>query len=484
MRKAEIDHAWVECRNLNRSQLRLDSFKTLLKNGHDEVSITSRLTAFVGSNGAGKTRLLRSLYALFAGHQPNEEISLSIQQAAGFFRGSTFTVDSENAPPRDFAVEYFDISLDVHGMQQYFESQANLEELLTQYEPNVANTAQLGLYRHVCKRPYDRVSVLEIEGPARPMVADVADDEREELLLPFFQVEVSGVQYDNRSMGFGELCASYLIWKTNRMRRGTALLLDEPDSHLSPQSRRALSDALVFLAKERELWIGFTTHSLELLEAMQDREIFLISTDELQSTPRISSAVTRRDAIRVLGLATQRRLLIVVEDVDALEAVWFMINRWGRDIASSIDVQVVSGGANAVVAFIGSFPASARAFRAIAILDGDKREEFGNIPNIHFLPSNRDPIDSAITIIRADCTEFANRLGVDRSELNRSLHMIWHVDHHDFLMRLVEQHDLQAKTVPDVRAALIHAWMAENSISQQACNFVSGPLVEIVNSIP
>ncbi|MHB9839974.1 AAA family ATPase [Paraburkholderia terrae] len=486
MRKADIDHAWDECRDERRQQLRVGNITALHDLGSDDLVVTSRLTAFIGPNGVGKTSFLKSLSSIFMG-EFDQLARPPIQRISGFYRGRDFTIDSPDnmATPQGLAAEYVSISLDVYVMQQFFEGQAHLDELLEQYEPNSPSQLVLGLYRHICARDFDSVTVLEVEAPASPGVAEAATEDSEDLVFPFFCVEVAGLKYDNRSMGFGELCACYLVWKLHRSRSGAVILLDEPDSHLSPASRRALSDALALLAKERELWIAFTTHSIELLEQMRETEVFLVHVDTIRDTPRIVPAETRRNAIRALGLASQRRLLIVVEDVDARAAVWYMVNRWASDIADSIDVQVVFGGATEVDRFVSLFPADARVCRALAVLDGDKRGAFADASNtILFLPGQNDPIEAAVALVQQNCETFADKLGVDPVVLRRTLMAIAHVNHHDFLATLLARQRIEGMTVEDVRKALIGAWMSDPIVAEQARALVTGSITDAVNAIP
>ena len=486
MRKADIDHAWEECRGEQRQQLRVGNIVALHDHGSDDVMVTGRLTAFIGPNGVGKTSFLKSLASMFMGDF-DKYARPQIQGISGFYRGSDFFISSPGnmAAPQGLAAEYISVSLEVHVMQQFFEGQAHLDELLEQYEPNSPNRLILGLYRHICARDFDSVTILEIEAPAAPGVAEATAEDSEDRVFPFFCVEVAGLKYNNRSMGFGELCACYLVWKLHRSKRGAVILLDEPDSHLSPASRRALSDALALLAKERALWIAFTTHAIELLEQMRETEIFLVHTDTVRDTPRIVPAETRRNAIRALGLASPRRLLIVVADVDARAAVWYMVNRWASDVADSIDVQVVFGGATEVNRFVCLFPVDARVCRAIAILDGDKREAFaGASEKILFLPGEHDPVEAAVALVKQNCEAFADKLGVDSVELRRTLLAIAHVNHHDFLTTLLARQNIEAMTVEDARKALIGAWMSDPIVAEQARALAAGRITDAVNAIP
>jgi energy-coupling factor transporter ATP-binding protein EcfA2 len=487
MRKADIDHAWEKCRDAQREHLRIDTITARHDQGSDDLAVASRLTAFIGPNGVGKTSFLKSLNAVFLG-EFDPIARPPIRRIGGFYRGQNFTINCPDnmALPKGLTVEYVNVSVAVHQMRQFFDGQAHLDELLEQYEPNSPNQLLLGLYRHVCARNFDSMTVLEIEAPALPGVnEDEVIDDSDDLVFPFFFVEIAGLKYDNRTMGFGELCACYLIWKLNRSRTGVVILLDEPDSHLSPISRRALSDALALLAKQRELWVAFTTHSIELLEKMREAEVFLVQADTVLDTPRILPAETRRDAIRALGLASQRRLLIVVEDVDAQATVWHLVNRWANHIADSVDVQIVRDGAAEVCRFVSYFPSESRVGRVLGILDGDKRQDFASEGGeILFLPGSADPIEAAVAEVNQNCDVFAEKLGADPMELRRTLRAIAHVNHHDFLTALIARHPLERTTVEYVRRALIGAWMNNPTVAEEARALATRDITTAVNAIP
>ncbi|MEO7494419.1 MAG: AAA family ATPase [Massilia sp.] len=478
MRKAVIDHAWEECRQEQRAQLSVCEFEVGSDDQLLSLPITSRITGFIGPNGAGKTGFLTSLRALFAG---NTFARSTLRKINGQFRGRDFSIrPGIDSLPAGMNVEFIDVSLEVHFLNRDFEGQVNFEELLSQFEPHLPNTAQLGLYRHVCGRPYNNLSVVELDASTPPTVGDAAEEGAEERVYPFFQVVVNDVSYDSRTMGFGELCGCYLLWRLNRANKGTIILLDEPDSHLSPLSRRALIDAMAILAKERQLWIGFTTHSIELLESLKDNEIYLVSSDTVGIPPEITPVRQRRQAVRNLGLALSRRLLIVVEDVDALAAAWCIINRWGSEIARLVDVQVVLGGATEVVHFINNFPET-RICSVIAILDGDKRSQIGDIPRIYFLPGVGDPIDLARAHVTRNCDHFASVLGADANELRRALGRTSHVNHHDFLAQLLDEQNIEGKGVQDIRIALLNSWLSDPGTADAAKGLVHG-IVEIVDA--
>lgn len=484
MRKADIDVAWQQSRLPGRARLAITSVETNHNDGIDALSICSRVTAFIGPNGAGKTEFLKALQSVFSAQLVDSRVTIS--KVSGNFRGNVFEIKPGLVdPPQALNSEFIDASFEIRAIQKVLVGQTNLEEMLEQYESNLPNQDQVGLYRHVCGRAYDSISFKEVEFPASPDLTDLAQEDSSDNVFPFFEVQVDGVRYDSRSMGLGEFCGCYLIWRMRRADEGSALFLDEPDSHLSPASRAALLDAIAFLAHERKLWIAFTTHSIELLEGLRECEIFLVSSDVVGQPARMLPINQKRHAVRTLGLAQQRKLLIVVEDVDAKEAVWCIVNRWASDIAKTIDVQVVSGGEVQVRNFVRAFPQDSQICQAIACLDGDKRVAPGGAQTetrIFYLPSAYDPVQAARTVVEADCNSLANLLGVDANELSVALLRIRHVDHHDFLSRLIAALHLEGKGVPEVRTCLMKAWLFADGQSADA-QTLANDLVQFVNSI-
>jgi hypothetical protein len=364
-------------------------------------------------------------------------------------------------------------------------TQSNLNEVLAQFEQKVCYGTELDLYRYICQRNYSKVLVRELEFPSESESIGDGTENLEEKVFPFFEIEIDEISYDAKAMGFGEFCACYLVWKIFRSNKGSILLFDEPDSHLSPLSRLSLSNAMALVAKERELWICFSTHSIEMLEELIEDEIFIVSSDVSQWLPRVPPASGRRRAMITLGLAQQRCLLIVVEDVDSVEVVWSMVNRWGSEIAKCLDVQIIPDGAENVLRFVAEFPCDARICRVIAALDGDKRI-YGDARapgRIFYLPSDYDPILAAKTFVEHDCRSFANLLGVDPDELRKSLRRIAHVNHHDFLRELLDRQQFGGRTVSSLRTALINEWLSDEAVSSDARDFVQNILIQQIDQI-
>jgi predicted ATP-dependent endonuclease of OLD family len=63
-----------------------------------------------------------------------------------------------------------------------------------------------------------------------------------------------------------------------RIRRGSILLMDEPEIHLHPRWQRLLISALTDLCEQYDAQVVVTTHSEEVADAFYEHERILLDT--------------------------------------------------------------------------------------------------------------------------------------------------------------------------------------------------------------
>ncbi|WP_169742173.1 AAA family ATPase [Arenimonas malthae] len=364
----------------------------------------------------------------------------------------------ETTPP----LAYLDASREAHFAITLFENQANLGELIEQFGPRQVTGHELDRYRHVCRKNYDSLRIREIEAPTSSELGSEEDESEE--VVPYFEVSCDGISYDSTSMGFGELCACYVIWWVYRFTSSTILVLDEPDSHLSPSSRNELLDIIALAASDKKHAVILSTHSAELLDRLVESEILVVLPDRLaRSRSNVSRATSKRHALRGLGLSRPARILVVVEDVDAKEAARQILNLWGDGLARYFDIQIVEGGATELARFVRQFPKSSGSFRAYGLLDGDKRTEFKTAEDLIFLPEDNDPIAAARAKIQRDVGAFSQAIGVEEKQVVAALDRVSHLDHHDFINGLIDALGMHASAAT-VRTAVIAAWLNDDAV--------------------
>lgn len=476
MRKAKIDHAWNKCRT-TRDRLSIDEILISGAADSKKLAISSRVTAFVGANGAGKTSLLRSLQQLLS--RPRcDGASPRVDAVSGRWNGKAFRVPESEATERCAPeTQLIDASAEAHKLLEFFDAQQGLDELLQAHGSKRCNESETARFQYLCGKKYDYIDVTEVEGPP------LDSESLETSIAPFFGIGASNGQYDTRSMGFGELCAFYVVWALGRASKGSIVLLDEPDSHLSPKARRSLPHVIAQIAAERELWIAFTTHSIEPLEPLRESEFYLVESSYSPPSYSVTPAGARRRALRALGITPIKRLLLVVEDVDAEVVAAMILNRLAEDVLGAIDIQRMVKGASEIISFVKAFPSASLIGRCVALLDGDKREEFGGHDFVLFLPGSQDPIAAARAAVTADPGSFSKHLGIDESRAVAALNAVQHIDHHDLCASLLEELTFTSTSVADIRKALISCWLADDSVLTEARK-LADDFVKIVDRLP
>lgn len=460
MRKAEIDHAWQGCRNENTKEIRITSLTISEGNTPYTIPIKSRITALLGENGSGKTNILRAISNAIVGAAsvtPGFNHALTVN---GYFRGqqlgwTTSSPRTSDSPSLDF----FDPSADVHVQRSQLLNTITLGEEILQYDQKILSSKDLEIYKLVCCRAYKRIGIRELE--SRTKITSTLESTSEEInedVFPYFEVELyNGSKYDSISMGLGELSACYLVWRLSRVKKGSIILIDEPDSHLSPKSRIGLTNYLAWVASEYSCWILFTSHSSEPIQQFLENEILFLERADIATHRRLDTVNNKHGAMVKLGMTFSRRFLIIVEDVDAMEVVHQLIGRFCPELGYICDVAIVSGGAEKVALLCSSFPKETPVCELIAILDGDKRI---SSTSLLFLPGDKDPIELAKDCENANSIGLSAAIGTTIGNVERCLRTIAGANHHDFCSDFARELKLPGIDTKRVRNVLIGAWLS------------------------
>jgi energy-coupling factor transporter ATP-binding protein EcfA2 len=435
MRKAAIDKAWEDCRNPTKK--RLDVTSLLLKRGEasQEIVISSRINALLGENGAGKSTLIATLAQI--GRLESATTSLYSGSSISLrFNNRSITLPPpqplENADDAYLPLPTFEsvnLSQDAHIIVGFLTNQQNLLEYLLQFEYKTLTQKELLEVNSITGRNYSEIKVKEFESPTDP-------DE----FLPYFSVKLSNdTEYDSLGMGFGELCAFLVIWRISRCKNGQAILLDEPDSHLSPNARRRLADFLAVKAAEKELWVIFSTHSIESIENMSEAELLLLARpDETQNSP-ISIGKDKKEAFLRLGLTLSKRFLLLVEDLDSQELLSQILQKFQPLIAQTCEVIALIKGGEEIAKTISGFPTDNPICRVVAVLDGDKSKTITHSNDLLFLPSDSDPIAAAKEWVKKNMDVLATKLNLSEQLVNDAILRSSHVDHHDYCAEVAQR---------------------------------------------
>src|SRR5690606_16486803 len=212
------------------------------------------------------------------------------------------------------------------------------------------------------------------------------------------------------------------------MQPGSLVLMEEPETFVSPRSQRRFADLAARFALKCDLKILATTHSPTIVSRFLEEEITLLS--------RAGNAVTLHSpAPRValesrLELVVKARHIWFVEDALAARVATFL----GSEVPAQVSV-FVAGDNNAVVALATApRPHGFPNVRFFGLLDGDERARGAVAPNIGFLPSQLAP-DAFVRqlLSSAPRDEMALFLGVSAPSLELAMGSVAGLDHHEVL---------------------------------------------------
>lgn len=245
-------------------------------------------------------------------------------------------------------------------------------------------------------------------------------------------------QYSEAFAGSGEVAVASCVVQVLSAKRGSLILLDEPEVSLHPGAQERLLAFLVRTAKQLHLQVVFSTHSPHLIASLPDDAIktFVQLKDGSFS---VLPSTHPYAAFRRLGFTDERRLSILVEDRLAQAVVEQAIRLiQDEELRGLFSVAYPPGGASAILTYripvLMESPSS-----VLVLLDGDQRRDELRDPNQ--IPEGEDAVLGEIIrgIVGADPQLFvdggahggnaAQRIRAQRSYLR------WAFDNLRFLPR-------------------------------------------------
>lgn len=381
-----------------------------------------------GRNGAGKTRLLRSI----AEHLGDDGLLLDLhflcEQALSVLR-----------------------------------SRDDFDEMAAEFSVLGPDEDRQDDVQRVIGREYDLIDwyALEVE-PSDKIVAERFRWGGEQPLLPYFEVQHRGVHYSSREMGLGEFSVHLLFWIIEQYRdvEGLTLLLDEPDAYLPPIGASALLVRLLKICLDREWRLVVTTHSSEMIaDALEEQAFVLLRIGDegtaiathCQDDPTVADTLLARPPIRHV---------FFVEDESAWILAHVLIEAYDRRLARASAV-VWGNGSGYMIELQEHFPRPPQPEIVYTYLfDGDQRARVDKSKQNRwpalFLPTDSDP-DVLFRTLRSDVPRLAEKLNVPYGELARFLDTKEGADAHDWVNDLGAEYGR-----PRVLRTLAQLWVDSN----------------------
>ncbi|WP_092774647.1 AAA family ATPase [Actinokineospora terrae] len=419
-----------------------------------ELTFGPGVTVLCGGNGAGKSRTLGALIRCIASgddtdnqvYSPELPHWLSSVSVAGSTAGEEWTIEfdgrTHNRSGRvPAAVVYIDPSMETETLIRRFRDDDNREDLKEGVDPAPLHDNDVLRIGYILRRSYTAIRVYEV-------TAFSEDDTP----TPYFEVDAHGHSYDLLGMGRGELMATYLLWRLRDLEPGTVVLIEEPESHLAAFSQRALIDAMVSFAADRDLTMVISSHSPGLINSLPDDNVVLLKGPPEQGFRQGMGipAITG-----FLGIPATRNAIVVVEDLVAAQVLRALLQAVAPAFAAVVSIRYAHTGESGVHRVLGELRHIAPdGFALVGILDGDQRGKTDDTNRLWHLPGTVAPealLRGAAERWRADtATTWTPNLpgGVER--LRMALENLAGQEHHDWLMGLGKHYGDTAQVISAV----------------------------------
>jgi predicted ATPase len=469
VRSAESKRYWIKLASMppQPSSIRSVAFKNMAGLVDDEVTFSTPITALCGLNGVGKSSFLKLVWATVdwdsANKLPGVSDRLKVAQVE-----TSFALNNQNAIrsysagvctkldpiPDNVPFYYFDAAAESIELQKFFMNVQSVPDVINGVDPIVLLEEQLVLLRYVTGKDYQSAEIYEVDA-FEPMV-------------PYFRVEDRALSYDVRSMSLGEISCLLLLWTLNRMRGNAVILLEEPETYISPVAQGCLMDLLVYYAVEKKMTFILTTHSPRMVKGLAPVALkFFVNS---VGGSRIVTRVAPSELLRSIGLETPKRYLLLVEDRAAQAILSWLLSIFSRTLLQEAEI-ISMGGEAKIESFLSLFPRVTSQIRCIGIYDGDMRHRVsGNINGwpVTFMPFVR-PVEAEFReLVRSGTGSVPRAFGIAPDDIAVAHSSLVGRDIHDWFEDFGRA---LARTYEQTVSALGTAWLEDTENYLRAQTF-------------
>ena len=461
MRRVEVDDHWRHLVNPRSApfQMKVLNLGSGSGPGVAKLDFHGPLTVLCGRNGAGKSTIVSAIGSLFGvARQPI--VLQDGPEGVGpsglvHWRGKDVEVGGDPTFDGNGRLEVSLVDPAQTGqLQRYFRELGGngLSDLVDSAEPAQHPREALQELSYILSRSYSTVTVAELE-------VEVAGRE----VVPYFRVSSDVGDYGSESMGLGEFSVFFLHWVLRRLdkKRGSLVLIEEPESFISPVAQRRLMNVVARYCDERSACIVITTHSpavlscvpLRFIRAVR-REVGVVNVEQ----------TTTADYLEELDMLPGPWGVVLVEDIAAKEMLmWIGSQNISDRFRSEYEFVVCPQGYSQIFEIMKRIPLLSEV-RLIGVVDGDKRAEAHNLGvrgPLFALPGGAPPDLLIRQAVEASTDEFAALLGVDALRLKRWVTSLVGQDHHDWAPELAR---FTGRSAAEVLSAGARMWCraAEN----------------------
>jgi energy-coupling factor transporter ATP-binding protein EcfA2 len=439
-----------------------------------EITFGPGISALIGSNGVGKSTLIAAIAELLRGVPAAsalghaQRLRGSRLNANAFFGEQPFTISVE--PSEDgnrqsnlggfqglsYWLEPSFLARECHNL---FYHDANFQDHLEGVKPYSLNEAELEIVSYLVGKEYSTCRVYEI--------SDLGDFER----LPYFQVTAYGIEYGSEGMGQGELSLLLVYWMLRDVQNNSILILDEPETHVSPRSQRALMNVIAKFCREKGIWTIIATHSPTIIQRIRRENIALLVRADAKS--ELAKSATSTQIANLLGEGVTFRGAILVEDEAGKAFLVYLLEELDPDLLAQLEI-VKAGSADEIGLALSGMPKTSGWLNLIGIFDGDQRGKVdaGKHRWPHtFLPGEQpsEAMLRGLLLTRADAEALALLLHKPVDSIIAGQDAALGLDFHDWIRTL--KNSIQTDQAMVTRA-LVQMWLRNEKNKGEAAALI------------
>jgi hypothetical protein len=291
--------------------------------------------------------------------------------------------------------------------------------------------------------------------------------------VPFFEVAYGSDRYDSRTMGSGELAVFSLWWALERSARGTIILIEEPETFLSPAIQEAFGHYLTSAVVEKELCAVVTSHSAEIIGQLGKENLRFLSRE--RTGVRVMTDQPPPILLQSVGIRSPVEALVFVEDNAARNFCRAILERFDPNLARKISIDVRKGDGEIIRAL--QVMADVRCpITFVGLIDGDMRHAVpADIAYLSaFLPGEQSVELLFREALEADSSFLAEASGV--ANIDSILAALEGSNHHDWFENLSKELGL---TKDQLFPLLFRTWIRMDG-SEESLNATCSRVAEIL----
>jgi predicted ATPase len=458
-------------------------YRNLFCLGDGVVEFPAEVSVILGGNGVGKSTLTAAL-AEVLGIEDRETATGDLGRLLGSDLSATLlekavklsrvvtqsgTTREASGDPFEFEATRLDAAYLAYKTRAQVLSDGNFDDVLEPITPRKLGREELDDLSYVVGKEYDHCEVYEVE--------DYAGVGR----FPYFKATSNGVSYGSERMGQGELAIMLILWALWDLPDNSVLILEEPESHVSPRAQLALMNVILQAAVRNGLWTVITTHSPVIASVVPPANIRLLVRD--RDKVLVKGDVRRHEVTALLGGENAIRGIALVEDDLAQELAVAILSDHAPDVLRELEFSSVNG-ESSITKLLQSFPQSKKGFVLLGVYDGDQRTKIDAKAMrwpIAFLPGVSEPAHELLTHFKqfGSSAELGAALQIAPASVAVALDSITGFEPHDWFSEAIKR---LVKSKSELTRALLTFWYKSPDATSQIDQFVTDVRQSLNNS--